>query len=909
MKRYLCGCLACQKETESEIQFSPSGTTPSSSWTSSSVPDSGIRSIDALISGYKWGSTVGKGTSLSYSFPWADGANAWFAGWNGEPYSDNGEWTAKYRQGLNSTQQDAAINAIQAWANVANISFARVQDNANTVGDIRFAFSSAESLADWWGYASYPNSYWPSGGDIWINHEHANDKDWSKGGKNYSSLLHEIGHTLGLKHPFAGTVRLSSIDDTNLYTVMSYTDAPKNVYASAGYVNGEYGWLRYYVEPETPMVLDIAAIQHLYGKNNSYRSGDDLYTFDPSTPFFRTIWDGGGEDTISLEGFDSGCVVSLVPGSFSSIRIKPASDNGGRTPTYDGTNNLGIAYECIIENVIGGNSSDSITGNDESNELLGMRGDDQIYGLAGDDSLYGGEGNDTFVGGTGDDYIEGGAGTDTILFNLAISNYSISYSGSTGIFRIEDKAGRGGVDRVVEVENFQFSDQRVTAQVLRSSFPDSVTLTLLRRSTSVNEGESAQFLLSTTNVATSTSLSYTVSGVSSNDIVGGRLSGSVTVGSDGQATISIPIAADNLTEGPETMTVTARSPQGTNVASTNVIINDTSKAPVIATYRLTASLASVNEGASVSFTLNTTNIAAATVLSYVISGVQEADIVGGQLSGSVAVGSDGQATISIPIAADNLTEGPETMTLTVRSAQGSDLATASVTINDTSLSPTMVFNQIQGTEGSDLLNGTSAADQINARGGKDTIVGSVGADTIDGGAGLDLVRYNSSSASASLSKNEAGEIILRRGSETDTLINVERLQFTDQWVAIDLNGAAGVAGRIIVAAFGRESLSEFSGIGISLVDQGWNSSQLAELIVSAGLLPSGNAEFVKVVYQNVIGHSPNSLELAFYVQLLENSSHTQGSLLELAANTDFSANVVEQSAIGLVGLSYQPSLI
>jgi hypothetical protein len=320
-------------------------------------------------------------------------------------------------------------------------------------------------------------------------------------------------------------------------------------------------------------------------------------------------------------------------------------------------------------------------------------------------------------------------------------------------------------------------------------------------------------------------------------------------------------------------------------------------------YSLSTSSASVNEGSTALFILNTSNVTSGTFLSYVISGVQASDILGGQLIGSVTVDAQGRASISVPVLADNLTEGTETMTVTVRSA------TASVTINDTSLAPAAAYNEIQGTEGADLLNGTSSVDQINTRGGNDTIVGSAGADTIDGGAGLDLVRYNSSSVSASLSKNDAGEIFVRSGSETDTLISVERLQFTDQWVATDLNGAAGVAGRMIVAAFGRESLSEFSGIGISLVDQGWSSSQLAELIVSAGLLPSGNAEFVKVVYQNVIGNAPNALELAFYVQLLENSSHTQSTLLELAANTTFSANAVEQSAIGFVGLVYQPSLI
>jgi len=204
----------------------------------------------------------------------------------------------------------------------------------------------------------------------------------------------------------------------------------------------------------------------------------------------------------------------------------------------------------------------------------------------------------------------------------------------------------------------------------------------------VNEGSTASFTLSTSNVAAGTALSYVISGVQAADIVGGQLTGSVNVGSNGQATISVPIAADNLTEGTETMTVTVRSPQGANVASTNVTINDTSRSPVInPSYSLTASASSVNEGSTASFTLNTSNVAVGTALSYVISGVQSADIVGGQLTGSVNVGSNGQATISIPIAADNLTEGPETMTVTVRSPQGVNVASANVTINDTSVRP------------------------------------------------------------------------------------------------------------------------------------------------------------------------------------------------------------------------------
>jgi len=212
---------------------------------------------------------------------------------------------------------------------------------------------------------------------------------------------------------------------------------------------------------------------------------------------------------------------------------------------------------------------------------------------------------------------------------------------------------------------------------------------VVSRAAEVNEGQTAVFDVSTVNVAAGTQLAYTITGVSAADIVGGQLSGSLTINAQGRATISIPIAADNLTEGRETLQVNLL---GQNAS---VVINDTSRAPVAnPTYSLTPSTVSVNEGwndnftiysATAVFTLLTTQVAAGTSFSYLLSGIQAADIVGGQLSGTVTVNAQGQATLSIPIAADSLTEGPEVLTVAIRSPQGSTLASSSVVINDTSV--------------------------------------------------------------------------------------------------------------------------------------------------------------------------------------------------------------------------------
>ena len=106
--------------------------------------------------------------------------------------------------------------------------------------------------------------------------------------------------------------------------------------------------------------------------------------------------------------------------------------------------------------------------------------------------------------------------------------------------------------------------------------------------TSVNEGATVNFNLNTTNVASGTSLSYTLSGVSSADVTGGSLTGTVTVGADGKVVIPVGLVADNLTEGAETLTATVMGQSAT------VTVNDTSTTPVTTKYFVLPSSAGAN---------------------------------------------------------------------------------------------------------------------------------------------------------------------------------------------------------------------------------------------------------------------------------------------------------------------------
>lgn len=406
--------------------------TPNSTYRTSYFSASGQLTIDALLNEnfVKWGDSLGTGATLGYSFPWTNGATAY---WQTPTYSSANEPTATSHFGFNAYQASIARQALQAWSNVANIQFAEVAETPANVGDIRFAFSSAvDGLA--WGWAGYPNNYWAQGGDIWISTDIAHDTDWSPGTYNYQSLLHEIGHALGLKHPgdygYSGGPYLPSELDNYGYTLMSY-NANDNVYPEGSWNNGQWSWSSYYVYVQTPMVLDIAAIQYIYGANQTYRTGNDTYTFDGRAPFFETLWDAGGTDTIDVSACLLSTAIDLRPGHYSSIDFPPPNDSDGYDATYDGTNALGIAYGCIIENVIGG---------------------------AGDDTIY--ENN-------ADNTINGGSGNDTLCLTGKFTDYRFTMD-SLYQWLILSHNGSQEKDKVQNVETLKFSDRSITyAQLLK----------------------------------------------------------------------------------------------------------------------------------------------------------------------------------------------------------------------------------------------------------------------------------------------------------------------------------------------------------------------------------------------------------------------------------------------------------
>ncbi len=372
--------------------------------TLNSVPTTAINPLATgggrhVASGDKWGGGLGSGVTLTYSFP---GSSAYHTTPYGE-YQDAGEW--KSYAVLSLGEKAAVRGALATWSAVANIKFTEVADTSSSAGELRFAYTNFDSAYEY-AHAYLPSND-PAAGDVWLSYANWNPNSAASiaaGSDDFHTLVHEIGHALGLKHSFEAPNPIPAAYDNYFYSVMSYSARTAGDSGVASFL------------PTTPMYYDLLAIQALYGRNTTHNASNTTYSYTSGKTYFETIDDAGGNDTIAFTGA-RGVTINLNSGRFSSLS-EPISFNGGTSTSRD---TVAIGPNSLIENGRGGSGGDYILGNGVANVLSGMDGNDSLYGFAGIDTLSGGNGNDQILGGLGNDVLTGGAGADIFYFNTTLS--------------------------------------------------------------------------------------------------------------------------------------------------------------------------------------------------------------------------------------------------------------------------------------------------------------------------------------------------------------------------------------------------------------------------------------------------------------------------------------------------------
>ncbi len=795
-------------------------------------------------SGRSWAGSLGTAVTVTYGFRSTD-PGATYNGGGGSPDGFSR---------MNATQIAATELMLAAWSDVAGITFQRVGAGDSGEGaytnnaTMLFANYSEDDSAAAFAYLANNAATGASSaqGDVWVNLFGPNRASYNGNptylAYGYQTLVHEIGHAIGLSHPGDYNAGQGSptyadatyYEDTRQYSVMSYW-SESNTGAN---FSGRYA--------STVLLDDIAAAQRMYGANMTTRTGDTTYGFNSNAGriwfdasagpgiepvVIFSVWDAGGTDTFDFSGYASNGTIDLRQGHFSSV--------GGLT------GNVSIAIGAVIENAIGGSGADTIVGNGANNALRGN---------------------------AGNDILDGGAGTDTAIYSGNAAAYTITHGTElfNGVaYRVTTVAGPDGTDRLYNIESLQFADGTIA---VNSSVAAGIRL----------EGDN------TNNTLTGTQYADILNGAGGNDTMNGGDGDDIIISGRGSDTLNGGAGIDTADYSSFTgaLTINLATGQTTKPAGegggTDTLSGIENVRGTVFNDTITGDgNANRIEGGGGSDTIsggggNDVLIAGNSVLTAAADVIKPASTNNG--SRAAAVNIDGNFDLQNDAGVTNATTVPHAVIRGTASGAGHeyyaftvtagatclfDMASASfdtvlrifdsngveLAVNDDDGQPNSTLSLIEYTfatggtyyvavaawsamagtnavpaqnatytlnvsiPGHAYVEGVALGSTLNGDAGDDVLHSGNGNDTFNGGDGTDTVVYSGARSAYTITDLGGGSFRVTGpdGTGTDTLNGVERIQFSDQLYALTNSNVATEGDDTLVGTTGNDTISGLGG--------------------------------------------------------------------------------------------------